>query len=77
MTYSARNFKQLAHDLIDKLPDDATWPDLIDRAAERQDLFEAAESNDYDDGTGEPDLREYDRLPVERGWDEGEAILPY
>ena len=77
MTHSARDFKKLAHDLIDKLPDDATWPDLIDRAAERQDMFEAAESSDYDDGTETPDLQDYDPLWAERGMEEGEETVPY
>jgi hypothetical protein len=72
MNHAARDFKKSAHDLIDTLPDDATWPDLIDRAAERQDMFEAAESNDCDDGRAKPDLRDYDRHLAEQGLVESE-----
>jgi RecB family exonuclease len=77
MTHTTRDFRQLAHELIDKLPNDATWPDLIDRAAERQDIFEAAESSGYDDSTEMPDLQEYDQLLVERGLEGGEDTFPY
>jgi len=77
MIHTTRDFRQLAHELIDKLPNDATWPDLIDRAAERQDIFEAAESGDCDDSTEMPDLQEYDRLLVERGLDGGEDTFSY
>lgn len=77
MNHFTRDFKQLAHDLIDKLPDNATWPDLIDRAAERQDTIETAEVSDYDDGTETPGLQDYDRLLVERSPEEDENTISY
>lgn len=59
----ARNFKQQAHDLIDNMPEDATWPDLIDYAAERQDLVENGYYGDYGSGRVEESvLQEYDLL---------------
>ena len=77
MNHSARDFKKLAHDLIDTLPDDATWPDLIDRAAKRVDTFEAAESSDCDDGMEKPDLQDRDQLLAERGLDESQDTIRY
>ncbi len=32
------SFKKQAHDLVEQLPDDAGWKDLIYRAAVRQDI---------------------------------------
>ena len=45
---TAKNFKQQAHELVDQLPDNATWPDLIDCAAERQDLEIAQFYSEYE-----------------------------
>lgn len=33
---SSANLKQTAHQLIDKLPEEATWDDLMQRIYERQ-----------------------------------------
>lgn len=66
MSVSSRSFKQQAHDLIDNLPEDATWPDLIDSAAELQDLVESGYYGDF--GSGRVDeyiLEEYDSLQNE------------
>lgn len=38
MNKSARNFKQQAHELVDQLPENATWYDLMFSAGERYDL---------------------------------------
>jgi hypothetical protein len=77
MTYPARNFKQLAHEFIDNLPDDTTWPNLIDRAAERQDMLEAAESSGYEEDTETPDLQGYNRLLAKQHPEDDEDTLTY
>jgi hypothetical protein len=38
-------FKKQAHDLVDRLPDDAGWRDLIYRAAVRQDIESGIEDS--------------------------------
>jgi predicted transcriptional regulator len=38
MTAPDRNLKQQAHDLIDELPESATWDDVAYRAAVRADI---------------------------------------
>jgi hypothetical protein len=38
MRFPPNSFKHRAHALIQQLPDDATWRDLIDSAIERMDL---------------------------------------
>ena len=38
MTATAPTLKQKAHELIDQLPDDATWRDVAYRAAVRADI---------------------------------------
>jgi predicted transcriptional regulator len=38
MTANAPTLKQKAHELIDQLPDDATWGDVAYRAAVRADI---------------------------------------
>lgn len=39
-------FKQQAHELVEHLPDDASWRDLIYRAAVRQDIEEGLLDSD-------------------------------
>ena len=38
MSHSIRSFKQQAHELVDRLPENATWYDLMFSAGERYDL---------------------------------------
>jgi hypothetical protein len=71
-----RTFKQAAHELIDRLPDEAGWLDLIDRAAERQDMIEDADLGDYGSRTEEATLQEYDRFLGMQGR-ESEDRIPY
>lgn len=71
MSISSRNFKQQAHELIDRMPDDSNWSDLIDYAAERQDMLESFHYSDfganYDTTRVEQSvLQEYDRFQGER-----------
>lgn len=67
MTRPARNIKQLAHELVDQLPDDATWPDLIECAAERQDIIERQYFDDFDNRfVDESILQEYGQLEAAR-----------
>jgi hypothetical protein len=40
MNARARNFKQQAHELIDRLPDAADWKDLVHEASVLQDIEE-------------------------------------
>lgn len=48
MNPPARNFKQQAHELIDRLPDAADWKDLAYEASVLQDLEEALRDSDAD-----------------------------
>jgi hypothetical protein len=41
-------FKQEAHKLVDQLPDDATWHDLVYRAAVREDIEAGLADSDAD-----------------------------
>jgi hypothetical protein len=45
MRYPPDSFKHRAHVLIQQLPDNATWRDLINMAIERMDLDAQAESS--------------------------------
>lgn len=38
MSASARNVKQLAHELVDQLPETATWDDVIYEIAVRREI---------------------------------------
>jgi hypothetical protein len=77
MNHTLRSFKQAAHELIDKLPNEASWLDLIEHATERQDMIEAADLGDYDSGTLELTLQEYDLFRVEQSREQGEERVPY
>lgn len=46
MTSAATNLKQRAHDLVDQLPEGATWEDLIEEARLRQDIEEGVAAAD-------------------------------
>lgn len=48
MNASARNFKQKAHELIDRLPEAADWKDLAYEASVLQDIEEALRDSDAD-----------------------------
>ena len=66
MHHPARNFKQRAHALVERLPPDATWSDLAEHATVRQDI----ENNYLDDDTGrvaEEVLEEYEQMQTEMG----------
>ena len=67
------NFKRQAHALVDSLAENATWLDLMNRAAERQDLQDNA-----GEGEGGPVpeevLAEYDAMAAERDREGDRAI---
>lgn len=46
MSNPAPNLKQRAHDLVDQLPEGATWDDLIEKARLRQDVEEGIAAAD-------------------------------
>ena len=54
---SSANVKQQAHDLIDKLPDDANWDDLMRRIYERQAIERGLADSDADRVTDVKDVR--------------------
>jgi len=45
-TSAPTTFKERAHDLVEQLPEDAGWRDLIYRAAVRQDIEEGLLDSD-------------------------------
>jgi hypothetical protein len=51
-------FKQAAHRLVDELPDDASWKDLIYRAAVRDDIEAGLADSEADRITPIDDLLE-------------------
>jgi len=64
MSHSSRNFKQRAHALVDRLPHDATWSDLIDYAMERQDMEEGSIDGESS-RIAEEVLEEYEQIKTE------------
>jgi len=48
MNATVRNFKQQAHDLIERLPEAADWKDLAYEASVLQDIEEALRDSDAD-----------------------------
>ena len=46
MNSPARNFKQQAHELIERLPDTADWKDLAHEASVLQDIEEGLRDSD-------------------------------
>jgi hypothetical protein len=65
MRNASSNFKEQAHAVVNSLQDDATWLDLINCAAEHQDLLE--DRMDYGSETASEELlQEYDAMEAER-----------
>lgn len=54
---SSVNVKQQAHEVIDKLPDDANWDDLMRRIYERQAIERGLADSDADRVTAVKDVR--------------------
>jgi hypothetical protein len=67
------NFKRQAHALVDSLAENATWLDLMNRAAERQDLQDNAAESETDH-VPEDVLAEYDAMAAERDREGDRAI---
>jgi hypothetical protein len=64
MHMSTRNTpKQQAHELIDALPDDATWADVAYRMEVRADIEEALAEMDAGRGISTAELRREFNLP--------------
>ena len=58
------SFKQRAHALVDRLPHDADWSDLVDHAIARQDFDENPVEGEFS-GIAEEVLEEYHRIQAE------------
>ena len=67
------NFKRQAHALVDSLAENATWLDLMNRAAERQDLQDNAGEGEVGP-VPEDVLAEYDAMAAERDREGDRAI---
>jgi hypothetical protein len=59
MTEPSGDFRQRAHALIDRLPHNATWNDVVCQASARRDLQEE-DANDVSGRVAEEVLREYE-----------------
>jgi hypothetical protein len=57
MNSPARNFKQQAHELIERLPESADWKDLVYEASILQDVEEALRDSDADRVVNNSDVR--------------------
>lgn len=57
MNTPARNFKQQAHELIERLPEAADWKDLAYEASILQDIEEALHDSDEDRVVDNTDVR--------------------
>jgi hypothetical protein len=69
MENSNRNFKQEAHALVDQLPDNATWYDLMFSAGERYDIesgYSASYSADMADYVQTPETETAEQSPAQR-----------
>lgn len=60
---SSINLKQTAHQLIDKLPEEATWDDLMQRIYERQAIERGLADSDVDRVKDVKDVRATFGLP--------------
>ncbi len=57
------NFKEAAHRLVDELPDDATWDDVMRKAYERQAIEAGLDDSEAGRVTGVKDVRRKYGLP--------------
>lgn len=55
---AAATLKQKAHELIDQLPDTATWDDVIEEARFRKAVEEGIAAADRDDFASDEDVRQ-------------------
>jgi len=63
MNLPARNFKQQAHDLIERLPEAADWKDLAYEASVLQDIEEALRDSDAGRVVDNSEVRRRFELP--------------
>lgn len=63
MAANLQSFKQRAHELIDELPDDADWKDLVYEVSIIQDIEEGLRDSEAGRGISNADVRKMYGLP--------------